>query len=231
MLPLVFLPGMMCDGRLFGPQIDALWPRVPIICAPVGLHDSMQALAAEVLAYAPPRFALAGLSMGGILAMELVRQAPGRVDRLALLDTNPLAELPEVQARRQPQIDRVLAGDLDGVMAGDMIPNYFAAGADSAALADLCLAMARDLGPDVFANQSRALRDRPDQTATLRGYGGPTLVLCGEEDRLCPVERHQLMHDLIPGSRLEILPGAGHLPTLEQPLAVNAALSAWLDMA
>lgn len=114
-------------------------------------------------------------------------------------------------------------------MREDMIPNYFAGGAQPQELVELCVHMARDLGPEVFISQSRALRDRPDQTATLARFTGPTLILCGEDDRLCPVERHRLMHGLVRGSRLCILPGAGHLPTLERPEATNAALADWLD--
>jgi pimeloyl-ACP methyl ester carboxylesterase len=227
-LPLVLLPGMMCDGRLFAPQIAALGRRA-VMVAPVTEHDSVQALAAAILAHAPPRFALAGLSMGGIVAMEVLRQAPKRVARLALLDTNPLAETPEVQARRGPQIARALAGGLGHVMRDEMKPNYLAPGTGQGALLDLCLAMALDLGPQVFERQSLALRDRPDQQAVLRGFGGPALVLMGEHDRLCPRIRHDLMHALMPQSRLVIVPGAGHLPTLENPTATNVALRRWLE--
>lgn len=227
-LPLVLLPGMMCDGRLFAPQIAALGRRV-VQVSPVTEADTVEALAAEVLAHAPPQFALAGLSMGGIVAMEIVRQAPDRVERLALLDTNPRAELPEVQAGRGPQIARALAGGLASVMRDEMKPNYLAPGPGFARILDLCMAMALDLGPQVFARQSVALRDRPDQRDTLRGYRRPALVLMGEHDRLCPRERHDLMHALMPHSTLEIIPEAGHLPTLENPLATNAALMRWLE--
>ncbi len=186
----------------------------------------MQDLARQALAIAPPRFSLAGLSMGGIVAMEMVRQA---ADRLALLDTNPRAEAPEVQARRQPQIDRALAGGLDRVMRDEMKPNYLADGPEKAAILDLCMNMALALGPQVFARQSRALRDRPDQQATLAAFSGPALVLMGAGDRLCPLDRHQLMHALMPQCALVIVPGAGHLPTLEQPLATASALRRWLE--
>ncbi|MBY6058010.1 alpha/beta fold hydrolase [Leisingera daeponensis] len=229
MTPLVLLPGMMCDARLFAPQIAALSGRSPIVTAPISRHDTMTALAAEVLSYAPPRFALAGLSMGGIVAMEILRQAPGRIAGLALMDTNPLAELDEVKARRGPQIEAVRNGGLRRVMAGDMMPNYLADGPDHAAILDLCMAMATDLGPEVFIRQSRALRGRADQTATLRAYSGPALVLCGREDIPCPVSRHELMHRLMPQSRLEIIEQAGHLPTLEQPQDTTAALLRWLE--
>jgi pimeloyl-ACP methyl ester carboxylesterase len=220
---------MMCDGRLFGPQIAAFSGRIPIQIAPMVGHDSMEELAAGVLAHAPPRFALAGLSMGGILGMELLRQAPDRVAGLALMDTNPLAERPEVQARRAPQIAAAQAGGLRRVMAEEMKPNYLTEGPNRAAILDLCMDMALDLGAEVFVNQSRALRDRPDQCDTLRAFTGPALVLCGRDDALCPVERHTLMHNLMPQSRLEIIEQAGHLPTLEQPQLTNAVLARWLE--
>jgi pimeloyl-ACP methyl ester carboxylesterase len=229
MTPLVLLPGMMCDARLFGPQIAALSGHRPLHLAPIGGHDTMAGLAAEILAHAPPRFALLGLSMGGIVAMEALRQAPGRVDRLALLDTNPRAEAPEVRARREPQIEKALAGELAGVMRDEMKPNYLADGPRRTDILDLCMAMALDLGPQVFERQSRALAARPDQQETLRSFRGPALVLMGEDDRLCPRDRHELMHGLIPGSRLAIIEGAGHLPTLEQPERTTAELIRWLE--
>jgi pimeloyl-ACP methyl ester carboxylesterase len=220
---------MMCDGRLFGPQVAALGLRRAIHLAPLAGHDSMSALADEVLAHAPSRFALAGLSMGGIVAMEIMARAPERVTRLALLDTNPLAELPEVRARRGPQMDRVRQGALAAVMRDEMKPNYLAEGPRKAAVMDLCMAMALDLGPEVFLRQSLALRDRADRQDTLRAVRVPTLILCGREDRLCPVARHELMADLVPGARLAIIAGAAHLPTLEQPEATTAELARWLE--
>lgn len=226
MTPLVLIPGMMCDARMWGGIDRDL--AVPVLHHLPTEADSMAALAKRFLDKAPPRFALAGLSMGGILAMEILRQAPDRVMRLALLDTNVRAEMPEVQARRGPQVDRALAGHLDEVMRDDLKPNYLASGPNSPAILDLCMDMALALGPQVFARQSRALRDRPDQQATLAGFTGPALVLMGAEDRLCPLDRHQLMHELMPQSRLHIIPGAAHLPPLEQPEATARALRDWL---
>jgi pimeloyl-ACP methyl ester carboxylesterase len=226
MTPLVLIPGMMCEARMWGSIAAALYPRPVVHAVPTGA-ETMQELARAVLDEAPPRFALAGLSMGGIVAMEVLRQAPDRVERLALLDTNALAEAPEVRARRAAQIGRALGGDLDGVMRDEMKPNYLADPSDSALL-DLCMAMARALGPEVFRRQSVALRDRPDQTATLAAYKGPALVLMGEEDRPCPRDRHDLMHRLMPQSRLVIIPGAGHLTPLERPTETLTALKEWL---
>jgi pimeloyl-ACP methyl ester carboxylesterase len=229
-LPLVLLPGMMCDARLYGPQIAALSGSVPLHLAPISGHDTVEALAADILASAPPRFALAGLSMGGIVAMEVLRQAPERINRLALLDTNPRAELAEVRAGREPQIAKVRSGGLKEVMRDVLIPNYLADAAGNRDIEALCLTMALDLGAEVFERQSRALQARPDQQDTLKTVTCPTLVLMGAEDRLCPRDRHELMQGLIKGSRLVIVDGAGHLPTLEQPEAVTAALKTWLDI-
>lgn len=229
MTPLILLPGMMCDARLFGPQIEALSGKMPVMTFPLHQHDSVEALAAEILAHAPPAFALAGLSMGGIVAMEVLRQAPARTQKLALLDTNPLAETSEVKARRAPQIEAVKNGKLRNVMRDEMKPNYLADGPHQGAILDLCMAMATDLGPEAFLRQSHALMNRPDQRQTLSAYSGKTLVLCGREDGLCPVERHQLMHDLLPNSVFEIIEEAGHLPTLEQPNKTTAALIRWLE--
>ena len=122
--PLIYLPGMMCDARLFAPQIAELGGTV----LPITFADNVADLARSVLAEAPDRFALAGLSMGGIVAMEVLRQAPGRVTRLALLDTNPLAETDAVKACRAPQIVKARAGQLDNVMRDEMKPNYLTNG-------------------------------------------------------------------------------------------------------
>ena len=227
MTPLVLIPGMMCDARMWGDVPAALGPRAISPAVPV-TGDTIAEMAAAILADAPKRFALAGLSLGGIVAMEILEQAPERVDRLALLDTNPLAEAPDVQARRAPQIARALSGDLMGVMRDEMKPNYLADPSDKATL-DLCMDMARALGPDVFRRQSLALKGRADRTATLARFTGPALVLMGAHDRLCRRDRHDLMHRLMPQSRLVIVPGAGHLPPLEQPAATTDALKEWLD--
>jgi pimeloyl-ACP methyl ester carboxylesterase len=228
-LPLLLLPGMMCDARLFGPQINALSPTRPVGVADLSLHDSIPAMAAHVLSNAPERFALAGLSMGGIVAMEVIKQAPERVGKLALLDTNPCAEADTVRARRQPQIDKANAGRLFEVMRDEMKPNYLADGPKRQEVLDLCMDMAMDLGPAVFVRQSVALRDRPDYQESLRAVRVPTLILCGRADKLCPVARHTLLQSLIPGTTLTIIENAGHLPTLETPAQTTAALRRWLE--
>lgn len=229
MKPLVLLAGMMCDARLFAPQIAAFSNTRTVQVAPITGEDNVADLAAQVLAHAPPRFALAGLSMGGIVAMEVLRQAPERVDRIAFLDTNPLAEDADIAAGREPQIQRAKTGALRTIMRDEMKPRYLADGPQRDTVLDLCMDMALALGPQVFERQSRALQTRPDQCDTLRRITVPTLALCGRKDTLCPVHRHELIQSLVPGAILEIIEGAGHLPTLEQPQATNAALTRWLE--
>ncbi len=225
---LILLPGMMCDARLFAPQVAALAVSHDVVVLPITEAETVERLAQIVLAAAPGHFALAGLSMGGIVAMEILHQAPERVTHLALMDTNPLAEAPGIAARRVPQMAAAMAGDLAAVMRDEMKPNYLADTPDRARILDICMDMALDLGPEVFVRQSRALQSRPDQSDRLRAARLPSLILCGREDRLCPLSRHELMAQLIAGAHLEIVEDAGHLPTLENPQATNEALARWL---
>ena len=229
MTPLVLLPGMMCDERLFAPQISELSKQREVHFVQISGHKTISELAADVLNNAPPVFALAGLSMGGIVAMEVLSQASERVERLALLDTNPLAELSDVRTRRGPQIDAVKNGQLKEIIRDEMKPNYLFDGVKKTEILKLCMDMALDIGPDAFIRQSIALRDRFDQKNILRSYKRPTLVLCGKHDVLCPLERHELMHTLLENSKLEIIEDAGHLPTLEQPKITTMALASWLE--
>lgn len=225
---LLLLPGMMCDERLFESQIARFSSERPVVVASLSGQSSFAALANDILRNAPPRFALAGLSMGGIAAMEIVRQMPERVTRLALLDTNHLAESEERGKVRDKQIDHVRAGGLRAVMRDEMKPNYLADGPNKQAILDLCMSMAETLGEQTFVQQSQALNQRADQTDTLRSVTVPALIMCGKEDTLCPPARHEMMHQLIAGSTLAIVPGAGHLPPLEQPERTNELLAAWL---
>lgn len=226
-IDLVFLPGMMCDARLFRPQLDA-FPNSIVVMS--HLHETITGMAHEVLERAPASFALAGLSMGGIVAMEVLRLAPSRVTKLALLDTNHRAELQAVHAKRLPQMQAVAAGNLETVMRDDMLSRYLATGTARPDILDLCMDMALSLGSSVFINQSQALMDRTDQTETLKTVTCPTLVLCGEDDSLCPVATHETMAELISHATLEVIAEAGHLATLEKPTETNAALTRWLEV-
>lgn len=227
---LILLPGMLCDARLFGPQVDALSGTHDVQVMEIDSAESIDALADQVLARAPERFNLAGLSMGGIVAMAIVGKAPERVVRLALLDTNHHADAPGRDQIRNRQIEAVRDGRMRQVVVDEMKPVYLAqVNRSDQVLLDRLIDMAMDLGPEVFIRQSVALRDRDDQTAALKAYRGQTLVLCGAEDNLCPVERHREMAALLDHSVLRIVEAAGHISTLENAAAVNAALHQWLE--
>lgn len=226
--PLVLIPGLMCDARLFGPQIEVFSRDTAVMVAPVTQGERIEEIASDVLSAAPAKFALAGLSMGGIVAMEVLRRAPERVTRVALMDTNCLAETPQIAAAREPQIIKARSGRLEDVMRDEMKPAYLAPGPRRIEVLNLVMDMAMGLGPEVFVRQSRALQRRRDHQSTLRKIRQPALVLCGEHDALCPVKRHQFMAELIPFAELSIIPDAGHLPTLEQPEATSQALRAWM---
>ena len=230
---LVLLPGMMCDERLWAAQSGGLQDRcASITVADITSADCMRALAGAVLASAPARFALAGLSMGGIVALEIWRQAPERVSRLALLDTTAYAETPERRALRDQMLGRVRAGEFRQVLTEDLKPHYLArVNRDNRGLLNEISAMALDLGEGVFLRQSRALKHRPDSMQTLATIHVPALILCGAEDALCPPEYHRLMAARVPNARLVVLDQCGHLSTMEQPGRVTAELRAWLRAA
>jgi pimeloyl-ACP methyl ester carboxylesterase len=220
---LLLLPGMMCDARLWERQVDAI--DVPTSIGDLTSADNVAQLARDVLGNAPKSFALAGLSMGGIVAFEIWRQAPERVTHLALLDTNPYAESPARQSMRVQHIREALDGRLRELATESLKPVYLAkANRENQQLLDTILDMALDLGPDVFRDQAVALMGRQDSTATLSTIDCPTTVICGEEDTLCPPEYHELMAEHIPGAKLVVLRDCGHLATLEQPDAVTNEL-------
>lgn len=228
--PLVLLPGTLCDERLWRPQIEALGRRAEILVPRIDTSADLDDQARDILDQVPwPRFNLAGLSMGGILALSILRQAPERVARLALLNTNPFAEAPERQAQRIDDIAQAEAMGIGGYAGEVLAPLYPAEGAPAdPAHTDLVVAMAEREGLETFRRQVLALRDRPDGSAGLAAITQPTLVLCGDGDRLCPPAHHTYLAEHIPDADLMILEGVGHLSTLQAPQAVSEALARWL---
>ena len=222
------VPGMMCDERIFSPQIEALSQNLEVTIADISNFSSVRELASDVLKKAPKKFSLLGHSMGGIVAMEIYSQEPNRIEKLILMDTNPKAELDEVKLKREPQIREVNNGKLLEVMRDEMKPNYLAESENKTNVLSVCMDMALNLGPDVFINQSRALQSRLDQQNTIQSIKIPVLIMCGSEDKLCPVERHEMMHNMISDSDLKIINNAGHMPTLEQPRETTEVIKEWL---
>jgi pimeloyl-ACP methyl ester carboxylesterase len=226
--PVVFLPGMMCDARLFAPQIADLSREMAVTVAPITCGERIEEIASNLLDLLPARFALAGLSMGGIVAMELLRRAPERITKLALMDTNPLAETPQSAAGYEPFVAKLRAGLISEAVAMVLGGEVLAPGPARAEVLALATLMAQGLGPEAIIRQVRALQRRRDYQGTLRRCKVPTLILCGAEDRLTPPRRHAFMAGLMPNARLVTVEGAGHLPVLEQPQIVIAALRGWL---
>ena len=222
------VPGMMCDERIFSPQIEALSQNLEVTIAEISNFSSVRELASDVLKKAPKKFSLLGHSMGGIVAMEIYSQEPNRIEKLILMDTNPKAELDEVKLKREPQIREVNKGKLLEVMRDEMKPNYLTESENKSSVLNVCMDMALNLGPDVFINQSRALQSRLDQQNTIQSIKIPVLIMCGSEDKLCPVERHEMMHNMIRDSDLKIINNAGHMPTLEQPRETTEVIKEWL---
>lgn len=226
---LVLVPGLLCSERLWAPQKAALADVAEMMVADHTRHDSMEGIARSILAAAPARFALAGLSMGGYISFQIVRLAPERVTRLALLDTGSHPDTPErSEARRQ----LVALAEREGVRAAQrqLMPKLIHSARQSdAALVETIEQMADDVGLDGFRRQQAAIIGRPDNRPLLGRIRCPTLVLVGREDALTPVELSQEIAAGIQGARLEIVPECGHLSTLDQPDAVSRALRAWLQ--
>ena len=226
--PLVLLPGMMCDARLYGPQIAELSADTAVMVAPITQGERVEEIASGLLDLVPKRFALVGYGMGGVVAMEVMRRAPDRVARIALLNTHPLAETPQAATAREPQIVRARSGRLNDVMRDEISLSDLAPGSARMGILELISDMAETLGPEVYVRQARALQRRKDQQATLRRCRVPALVMCGAHDQITPVKRHSFMAELIPYANLKILDDSGHLPTLEQPEQTTAALRDWM---
>jgi pimeloyl-ACP methyl ester carboxylesterase len=222
------IPGLLLTWQLYAPQLDELWPRGNVLLANHIGAPSMAAIARGILAQAPPRFALVGLSMGGYVSFEILRQAPERVARLALLDTTARADTEEASAARRTQMQLAESGRFADVVEA-LIPRLVhGARLSEAALIEPIRAMAHAVGAAGYLNQQRAIIGRPDSRPLLASIGCPTLILVGDSDLLTPPERAQEMAEGIRGARLVVVPDCGHLSTLERPVAVTGALQAWL---
>lgn len=227
-VPVVLVPGLLVTARLYAPQLPALWQHGPVTVADHTRDDTMPAIAKRILADAPRRFALAGLSMGGYVALEMIRQAPERVVGLALLDTSARPDTPELRHRREGQIELALHGHLEKVVDQQypVLVHHDRLGDET--LHELVRLMAAETGADSFVREQRAIMARVDSRPDLGSIRCPTLVLVGDGDQLTPPHLSEEMAGAIAGSRLVVVPGAGHLSTLEKPAPVTAALVDWL---
>ena len=227
-MPILLVPGLVSSPRIYAPVIPVLWRFGPVTVANHIRDDNIAVIARRILAEAPPRFALAGHSMGGYIAFEIMRQAPERVAKLALIDTQARPDTPEASARRRAQIARARDGGLHDVI-DELLPQLVhPARTGEAALRQLFHDMADDVRAEGYINNQTAMIARADSRPTMAVIKCPTLVLTGDQDMLIPNTLSKEMADGIAGAKLVIIPDCGHCPQPERPEATVAALVEWL---
>lgn len=226
--PLVFIPGLNCTPALFAPQAARLREERLVIFADTTQDATISAMAGRLLADAPARFALAGLSMGGYVALELLRLAPHRVAGVALMDTNARPDSEEAVQRRLQLIEMAETGAFEDVHPALwprlVHPDHLGDAALEATVREMML----EVGPTAFMRQQRAIIGRMDSRPFLKSVTQPALVLVGEQDAITPLVQAEEMHGLLPEAELVVVPQSGHLSSLEQPERVYDALAAWL---
>ena len=226
---LLLIPGLLCTAELWRAQLEGLADVAEVTVTEAHReHDTIAAIAEAILAAAPARFGLAGLSMGGYIAFEILRRAPERVERLALLDTSARPDPPERIRQREEALELVGRGRFQD-LADDLISNFVHANrVGEKALFGKVKAMARDYSEEEFVRQTIAIMGRPDSRPDLAAIACPTMVLCGREDAATPLEHSDEMARSIPDAVPEVIEFCGHLPPLERPAHTNAAFRRWL---
>lgn len=227
MTPFLLIPGLNCDARVYVPATEALWPFGPVTIANHCDGNGVSGIARAILASAPPEFGLAGFSMGGYIAFEIARQAPERVTRLALLDTSARPDSADAIENRKRRMALAEGGKF-GLVVEQSFPNsVHPENLDNSRLYSIHRAMAEANGPEAYVRHQQAIIDRPDSRPGLAAIAVPTLIVVGEGDQITPPDAAREMHAAIAGSRLVVVPTAGHLALLEESAAVNAALRQW----
>jgi len=230
-LHIVLVPGLLCSPRLYERVLPAIWAHGAVTIADTRRDDTVAGVAARLLATAPERFALAGLSMGGYISLEVMRQAPDRVRALALLSTSARPDTPEQSEARRAQTAMARDGRFDEVVE-NAFPVLVDAGArDDAELHAIHVAMARTVGPEVYCAQQSVCLGRPDSRPLLAAIDCPVAVVHGAGDQLINVEHGEELAAAIPGAQRTIVGGCGHMSALEQPATVARALDTWLTAA
>jgi pimeloyl-ACP methyl ester carboxylesterase len=228
MTPIVLVPGLLCSAEVFAPQAVALWPYGPVTIASTLKGETIPEMASAILAAAPPRFALGGISMGGYICLEIMRQAPDRVMKLALIDTSARPDSPEQVPRRRALVIEARNGDFEALLAQVLCGILHPAHQNDKALREINVRMGLTVGVDGLARQTEAVIARIDSRPDLAAISVPTLILVGDCDPLAPLDCSEEMAAAIPGARLVVVPECGHGSTLEQPEAVNRALIEWI---
>lgn len=228
---LVWLPGLLCDDTLFEDINQALPSWVEPNCPTLASFPSMEKLAQKVLQDAPQEFVLGGLSMGGILAFEVYRQAPNRVKGLILMDTNAADEKPEVTQKRDSLVSRALNGEFECITPDTLMPVLIhPSRLQDKSLTERIERMAINVGLEAFEAHAQALATRPDARPLLTDIRVPTLVITGRQDLLCPIDNHLEMARHIHDVALHVIPECGHLSSMEQPERVGEVVCQWLKL-
>lgn len=226
--PLVMVPGLNCTARLYAPQVAAFAPRCPVFVPDPSGHDTVAGMAADILARAPNQFALVGLSMGGYVALEILRQAPGRVSRVVLMDTSAKPDAPERSAMRREQVAMARAGGFRTVVER-LWPNLVhPARHEDLPLKEVHVQMAETIGVEGYAREIDAIIGRIDSRPFLSAIHVPVQVIVGEQDLITPVADAKELAEGISGAQLHVLPYCGHLSTIERPHTVTELLAAFL---
>ena len=226
--PLVLLPGLLNTRRVFDPQVEALADVASCTIPELWHHDTMAAMAEAALAEAPPTFALCGFSMGGYVAFEILRRAPERVERIALIDTQAAPDSPETAARRRGFIEQTRIGRFHGIHPTLLPQLVHPSRVSDESITQPLFDMACDIGGDGFVRQQQAILGRADSRPLLVEIEMPTLVIVGRQDRVTPLPRAQEMASDIANARLDVIDDSGHMTPLEKPAEVSAALRRWL---
>jgi pimeloyl-ACP methyl ester carboxylesterase len=222
---LILLPGTLCDERLWDHQLKNLADFADVTVGDLTKDDSIEGMAKSILNNAPERFALAGLSLGGIVAMEIIRQAPERITKLALLDSNPYGPSPEQLETWDDFAAMVEEGRFSEITENHLLPNLIHSDRlNQKELTSMIINMSKQIGPEAYLRQLNALKARTDARERLKDIQCPTLLLVGREDTVCPIELHEEMANSITNSNLVIVKHCGHLSSLEQPEEVTNAL-------
>ncbi len=226
--PVLFVPGLLCSAEIFLAQAAALWPLGPVTIASTLEGDTVAEVAGNILKTAPPRFALAGISMGGYISLEIMRQAPERIVGLALLDTTARPDTPEQTAQRRLTLKQAQKGDFISTALASLTSLMHPARRSESPLREINERMAQAVGLDGFARQLELIISRPDSRPSLAKITVPTLVLVGDADALTPVDRAREIVEEISGAKLVVVPECGHLSTIERPHEVSRALLDWM---
>jgi pimeloyl-ACP methyl ester carboxylesterase len=226
--PIVLVPGLGSSVRNHLAILPTLWRHGSVFVANQTRDDTIEAMAARALSEAPPKFSLIGHSLGGYIVLEMIRQAPDRVLRLALLNTSARLDTPESIAVRKERVAMANAGKYAEMQAANFPTSVHPSRENDVALIEMSKLTREDAGADSFIRQQAAIMVRKDSRPFLKDIRVPTLVLSGDKDRLISNEYSKEMADMIPGATLVIVPECGHLAPAERPEAVSAALDAWL---